>query len=88
MPRIIDQPELRFLIRRALQMIPKSVLNGLRDGAPVTHEPALRRATDIIHERLSHLDYVAPDPSKNIFESVGEGSARPAKTGDDADLKR
>ena len=63
--RDVDQPELRFLILRGLQMIPVSVLKNMAQGAPVTRQPALERATSIVHERLSHLEYSAPDALKN-----------------------
>lgn len=64
---------------RGVQMIPASVLRDLRSGAPVTREPALTRAVDIIHERLSFLEYVAPDPSGNVFEHVAAKSPKPGK---------
>lgn len=59
--RRIDQPELRFLVKRGLQNIPKSIVNQIY-GSSETRMRALDAATDIIVERLSHLEYEAPDP--------------------------
>lgn len=61
--RRIDQPELLFLIKRGLQGIPKSTLNEM-NGSADARARALDHATGIIHERLSHLEYEAPDPLK------------------------
>lgn len=64
MRRRVEHPELRFLVKRALQTIPKSVLNGLGRGGEMRMR-ALDDATDIIVERLDHLEYTAPPPLGN-----------------------
>lgn len=61
--RRIDQPELRFLIKRGLQGIPRSTINEI-NGSADQRSRAIEHATTIIHERLSHLEYEAPDPLK------------------------
>jgi len=64
MRRRVDHPELRFLVKRALQTMPKSLLNNLGRGGDLRMR-ALDEATDIIIERLDHLDYTAPPPIPN-----------------------
>ncbi|GAA0749697.1 hypothetical protein [Sphingomonas trueperi] len=64
MRRRVDHPELRFLVKRALQTLPKSLLLNLNRGGDMRLR-ALDQATDIIMERLDHLDYTAPPPLEN-----------------------
>lgn len=64
MRRRIDHPELRFLVKRALQTFRPSLLRDLSRGTHV-RERALDEATDIIMERLDHLEYTAPPPLPN-----------------------
>lgn len=64
MRRRVDNPELRFLVKRGLQTFPLSLLRDLSRGTDV-RERALNRATDIIMERLDHLDYTASPPLEN-----------------------
>ena len=59
--RRLDQPELRFLILRGLQRVPPSTLKDMH-GSSDARQRALAQATDIILERLSHLEYEAPEP--------------------------
>lgn len=59
--RRLDQPELRFLILRGLQRVPLSTLKDMHGSSDARHK-ALAQASDIILERLSHLDYAAPEP--------------------------
>jgi len=60
----IDRPELRFLVERGLQMLPRGVLRDLA-GSENVRSRALELATDIVTERLDHLEYDAPDPLRN-----------------------
>ena len=62
--RRIDRPELRFLIKRGLQMLPRGILRDLQ-GSENVRSRALDAAADIITERLDHLEYEAPDPLPN-----------------------
>ncbi|MFA5965211.1 MAG: hypothetical protein WC804_14435 [Sphingomonas sp.] len=59
--RRLDQPELRFLILRGLQRVPPGTLKDMHGSSDARHR-ALAQATDIILERLSHLEYEAPEP--------------------------
>jgi hypothetical protein len=59
--RRIDKPELRFLVKRGLQALGRGILRDLAGSSNVRLR-ALHHATDIIVERLDHLDYEAPDP--------------------------
>jgi len=62
--RRIDRQELRFLVMRGLQMLPRQMLRDLA-GSENVRSRALDAATDIITERLDHLEYEAPDPLPN-----------------------
>jgi len=62
--RRINRSELRFLVKRGLQMLPRQVLRDLA-GSENVRSRALDAAADIITERLDHLEYEAPDPLPN-----------------------
>jgi hypothetical protein len=62
--RPVPESEVRFLLKRGLQQLPRSILRDL-GGAADKREAALALAVDVLAARFARLTIQAPDPRPN-----------------------
>ena len=63
--RRIDDKELHFLMRLALQRLPKSLLRDIQSGNQVKRDAALTIAADVLLAQFGRHEIYAPDPLKS-----------------------
>ena len=56
----LNESELRFEIRRAVQSLPRGVIRDLI-GKPDAYERGLRSAVEIVYQRFALFDVIAPE---------------------------
>jgi len=66
--RRIPESELRFHLKRALQLLPRSTLRDLT-GSDEARSRGLEAGADVLMARFEGMEVMAPDPAKSTFQA-------------------